>query len=234
MAMQAFCEAASSEGLTEGPFSGDFYDSFPINGTQIGIVLGDVCGKGLPAAMHIPAVKFALRGFLSEHSCPATAMACLNNLLCQSFAAFGGTVWPVALSLVLWDRSTGIISCAAAGVDPPLVLRAGGSCTTIAAQGMLLGVERGAAYEAVTQQLALKDTLILVTDGITEARRGREMFGLDGVASAAERTYRTASQRSSRSSDLAKEVSDAVVNAARTFCGGRFRDDASLLTATLV
>ena len=228
LSVNAFYEAASPEGLV----GGDFYDFFPVSEDRLALVLGDVCGKGLAAAVQVPAVKFALRGFLSEHACPGRAMACLNDLLCRN-SAIGGASCPVALALAVLDQRSGEVSCAVAGAERPLIVRAEGGCHPLAPEGLLLGVQRGIEYDTATSRLNLRDVLLMVTDGLSEARRGGQMFGSEGVTDVASRTLRAASHWSLCDSESAWEVGHGVLTAARAFGGGRFADDACVLTARL-
>ncbi len=232
--------------LREAEVGGDFVDAFAVPTprganpprTRIGLVVGDVTGKGVRAAMLAGRVKDILRAFLYEDSDPAATLARLNHYLCSAVSRRGcGPASPVreafvAVALVVLDPLTGEASLASAGAEPPAVLRADGRVEVITARGLLLGVQPVETYRACRFDLPPGDTLLMATDGITEARRparpaeraaGTEpdLLGYDGMLAIAVR-YQAAGSLSA--------MGRGVLQEARAF-GGGFRDDACLLLA---
>jgi len=202
----------------EALVGGDFYDVLALGDGRVALVVGDVTGKGLAAATHTAEVKYALRAILHEHPEPARALARLNRLLAQPQP--GGAGPPlVAVALAVVDTRTGEASVASAGAEHPLLLRADGTAEEIRAGGMLLGTLREADYEAQAVRLAPGDCLLLVTDGLTEARRGREFFGYAGLTRAAQRAQAAGLGR----------VGEAIIADAKGFTGGALHDDVCLL-----
>ena len=202
----------------EALVGGDFYDVVALGEGRVALVVGDVTGKGLAAATHTAEVKYALRAILHEHPAPTSALSRLNSFLAQPQP--GGAGPPlVAVALAVVDARTGEAWVASAGAEHPLVLRASGSAEEIRAGGMLLGTLRGTEYEAQAVRLGPGDSLLLVTDGLTEARRGAEFFGYEGLTRAAQRAQAAGAGR----------LGEAIIADAKGFTGGTLHDDVCLL-----
>lgn len=216
LALAAFSEPGQPGSLV----SGDFCDAFQRGAEDVTLVLGDICGKGLTAAMHVPAVKIALQAFLRESASPGHALAALNDWLCDSPAVPFAT-----LTVVTLNRRTGRGVCALAGAEPPLLLGSDGEAGKIPATGMMLGVERGQTYQESAFQLGQGDALLLATDGLTEARRGLSFLGDQGLADLVRYHW----QNRPATGGGIHAVGQAIMNGARRFAGGSLHDDASLL-----
>lgn len=202
----------------EALVGGDFYDALALGEGKVALVVGDVTGKGLAAATHTAEVKYALRAILHEHPEPARALARLNRYLMQ--AQPGGDGQPqVAVALAVVDTRTGEAAVASAGAEHPLLLRAGGAAEEIGAGGMLLGTLCESDYEAQTLRLAPGDCLLLVTDGLTEARSRHEFFGYEGLTRAAQRAQAADAGR----------IGQTIIADAKRFTGGALHDDVCLL-----
>jgi sigma-B regulation protein RsbU (phosphoserine phosphatase) len=231
ISVASFFEAA----LDEAAVGGDSCDAFPLTRDRIALWVADASGKGLAAAERIAEVRFALRAFLREHDDPCRAVACLNDYVCASqrlgrrdCAAF------VTLTLVVLNNTTGDTQCLCAGGEPPLALRSCGAVESISASGTALGLHPRLSYEAGRNRLAAGDAVLLVTDGITEARhlrRGTQsgaqessFLGLDGLA----RLARRAGQDPPFS---LHQWGQRIFESARAFADDAFHDDACLLIA---
>jgi serine phosphatase RsbU (regulator of sigma subunit) len=213
----------SEPGQPEALVSGDFCDAFRLDGDHVALVLGDICGKGLVAAMHVPAVKFALQAFLSENASPGHALSGLNDWLCDSRDA--SPAIPLAtLTIVTLNRRTGQGVCAVAGAEAPLIL-GDDEAAGVPTAGLMLGVERGQAYSESAFQLRFGEALLLATDGLTEARRGLSFLGDQGLADLAQYHWKHRSEAESG----VRAVGQAILDGARRFAGGPLHDDASLL-----
>ena len=214
----------------EAQVGGDYYDVFALDGGRLALVVGDVSGKGLAAASRTAEIKFSLRAYLREHGDAAAALERLNAFLCSAQElgddADGADEYFVVLTLAIVDTATGDATVAVAGAEPPLVLRPGGAAEEVRARGLPLGVSTKAAYQSLALTLGPGDLLLIATDGITEARRGREFLGLDGLA-------RLAQDSLSRTPEQAAlpGVAEAILAGAQEFAGGRLHDDVCLLLA---
>jgi len=88
---------------------------------------------------------------------------------------------PVCLTLVIVDTATGEGAVAAGGMEPPLLVRREGQMEEMKVSGLLLGFQPGTEYTETAFRLDLGDLMILTTDGVTEARQGRQFLGYDGL-----------------------------------------------------
>jgi len=208
----------------EAFIGGDFFDAFALDERRVAFVVGDVTGKGLASAAHTGEVKFALRAFLRENPNPSAALDRLNRFLldAQRLDAPERSAL-VAMMLAVIDTTTGDVRAAGGGNEPGLLLRASGEAEEVAAGGIVLGVAADWVFEEVALRLGEGDLLLLVTDGVTEARRsGAAFFGYEGFTEAARRA-------AARTSGSLGAIGKAIICDARDFAGGRLQDDACLL-----
>ncbi|URN14667.1 MULTISPECIES: PP2C family protein-serine/threonine phosphatase [Streptomyces] len=161
---------------------GDFYDLFPIDGTRWGFFLGDVCGKGPQAAALTSLTRYTLRAAALHDSEPAAALTTLNAVLHDRYTASGDPRYCTAVYGVIEpgpDRA--VVRLASGGHPPALVMRAGGRVDFLHTPGgMLVGVLPTAPFVTAETVLVPGDTLLLYTDGLTEARTGPTRESLYG------------------------------------------------------
>jgi PAS domain S-box-containing protein len=158
---------------------GDFFDVIPfevipLDGGKLGILIADVSGKGVPAALFMALSRIIVRTNAIWHHDPAKAMAAANDIIMNdSKAGMFVTLFYGVISEK--DRT---LTYANAGHNPPLLQRRDGSVEELAPTGMALGVAEHQPYEARTVAIGPDDVLLLYTDGVTEAVDPRtEMFG---------------------------------------------------------
>ncbi|WP_019814703.1 PP2C family protein-serine/threonine phosphatase [Saccharomonospora saliphila] len=156
---------------------GDFYDVFG-SSDDFTVVIGDVCGKGIAAAVLTGLARQTVRVAAHFDRSPSSVLAALNDVLRErSSDRF------VTAACVRFTRSgddgglTG--SVAVAGHPPPLLLRADGEVEELAARGTVAGIVRGLSYDEVEFRLGVRDTILLYTDGVDEARGPKGFFGAD-------------------------------------------------------
>lgn len=167
---------------------GDFYDLFPVAGGRWAFFLGDVCGKGPAAASLTSLTRYTLRAAAHHDPDPAAALATLNAVLHERYTAGGdpryctcvfGTVEPGG------DQGPATVRLASGGHPPALVLRADGRAEFLPTPGgMLVGVLPGAPIGTTETVLAAGDTIVLYSDGLTEARTGPgrdDLYGEDAL-----------------------------------------------------
>jgi sigma-B regulation protein RsbU (phosphoserine phosphatase) len=178
---------------------GDFYDLFPIDGERWAFFLGDVCGKGPPAAALTSLTRYTLRTAALHNPEPASAVATLNAVLYDRYASHGdprfctcifGTIEPDAA------HGRAVVNLASGGHPPALVLRADGHADFLPTPGgQLVGIQPAVSVATVRTTLRAGETLLLYTDGLTEARVGsdrRNRYGDDALhAFAADRAPAT-------------------------------------------
>ena len=161
---------------------GDFYDVFALTDTTWGIVLGDVCGSGPEAASQTALTRHTVRTAAMFDAAPAAVLHALNRALLRANTERFTTGVFVRLDLAA-EPGEIVASIASAGHPRALIVRADGRIEESPARGILLGVMDFPieALHVVDHRLAAGDTLILYTDGLTEARRDRVLFDVDGV-----------------------------------------------------
>ncbi|MEU2026739.1 SpoIIE family protein phosphatase [Streptomyces sp. NPDC016469] len=176
---------ASAHYRTASPdrLGGDFYDLFPIEGKRFGFFLGDVCGKGPQAAAVTSLTRYTLRAAALHHPDPVSALTTLNTVLHESYTGGDPRYCTALFGTLEPDLSTGhTFVCLASGGHPPaLVLRADGTADFLPTPGgLLVGILPDAPFTTATTTLAPGDTLLLYTDGLTEARTGADRTALFG------------------------------------------------------
>jgi serine phosphatase RsbU (regulator of sigma subunit)/pSer/pThr/pTyr-binding forkhead associated (FHA) protein len=163
--------------------SGDFYDFHVLPDGRVPFFVGDVSGKGIPAALYMVAVRTLCRHLASTTSSPAETMRRLNPAL----AAEHSSVMFVTLLHGIYDPPSGEVVLASGGHPPPLVRRNDGNVEVVPVKpGRLIGVDLGpdavpTVYTDFRLTIAPGETLVAYTDGFTEARGpDREsFFGLE-------------------------------------------------------
>jgi serine phosphatase RsbU (regulator of sigma subunit) len=144
---------------------GDFYDIQPLPDGRVLIGLGDVAGKGSPAALLMALLLAMLRTLLDEGLAPAALMTRLNLQIWRHAPRSRF----ITLFLGVFDPATGGLTYVNAGQTPPLVRRASGQFEWLRDGGVALGLREGSQYETISLSLAPGDLLVLYSDGITEA-----------------------------------------------------------------
>ena len=217
--VKTFYEAA----FHEAQVGGDFFDAFALSSERVALVVGDVSGKGLAAAGRTAEVKYALRAFLYAYESPEIALSHLNGFICETHRQDAENKEAfIVLALAVIDTGTGKTIFSAAGAEPTLILRADATVEPVSIVGLPLGIQLEAAYTAKTRHLGLKETILMATDGITEARRGQTLLGAEGLITLLEKTGPDASLQ---------ELNQSIYQGARDFAGGGLHDDVCLLLA---
>ena len=166
--------------------SGDFYDMIEVGTdqpglSQLGLVIGDVTDKGMPASLFMVFVRTALRALLRHIDSPAGAIDAVNRLICQdSFDSLFATLFYARLS-----TASGEVTYVNAGHNPPLLYRAQqDEIQLLKRTGLPLGIEIGSLYEERTLTLQPGDFILFYTDGIIEAvDKTQNEFGLERLQS---------------------------------------------------
>jgi len=200
---------------------GDYYDFVPLDGDRFAVVVADVSGKGLPAALIMPAVKIAVRTLAERHAAIGEIVGELNRVFLDNlppasyFTMFYG----------VFDVAAGRFEYANGGHPPPLHLRgATGEAELLEAGGPAVGlIDVAVGYETAVADMAPGDMFVFYTDGITEAEdeTGAD-FGMDRLVD----LVRSCRGRS------ADGVVTAIHDAADAFRGPLARgDDATVIVA---
>ena|GEM_PF-318115 len=154
--------------------AGDFYDVIRLEGGRTLVTAGDVSGKGMGPALLMANLQASLRAMSTLTLPLSDEIARLNDLLCDSTP----DDFFVTLFVMVFDPGEGTLRWVNAGHNPPLLLRSDGCVTGLADGGLVLGVRRGASYQEGVGRLREGDSILLYTDGVSEAMDGSgEEFG---------------------------------------------------------
>lgn len=196
---------------------GDFYDVLPQADGRIVLTLGDVAGKGSPAALLMALLLAALRTLVEERLQPAALTARLNVQICRHSPASRF----ITLVYGVFEPETGVLTYVNAGQNPPLLRRAGGQFERLSGTGIALGLFEHSEYEAAVTRLEPGDVLVLYSDGITEAEDpAEEPFEESRLQAVIER------QAAQPPAGIAAAVLAAVQDHAKR---SRFGDDLTIL-----
>lgn len=161
---------------------GDFYDFFLVDDDHLAVVIADVSGKGVPAALFMVIAKTLIKNHAQNQECPGDVFTQTNEQLCEgNDAGLFVTAWMGVLEI-----STGKFIYVNAGHNPPLLKHAGGGFEWLKSRpGFVLAGMEGIRYRENVMQLAPGDTLYLYTDGVTEATNAdQELFGEERLQTA--------------------------------------------------
>ena len=196
---------------------GDFYDILPLGDGRLAIAVGDVAGKGSPAALLMALLLAMMRTLVDEGLEPADLMARLNLQVGRH--APGSRF--ITLFFGIYQPATGALTYVNAGHMPPLVLRADRSCERLVDGGIALGMFNASTYAAGHTLLHADDLLAIYSDGITEAENPQgqpfDERGLEAVLTAG------------IGADLTVIGGDVVRAVERHTDNTRFADDLTLL-----
>ena len=194
---------------------GDYFDVIQLDKNRLGICVGDVAGKGITAALLMANLQASFRAFATSEASPRVVCTKLNKFLCANIVS--GKFVTFFYAVLEADART--LTYENAGHSPGLLLRSDGTTETLPGGGAVLGALPDWTYQDYTVQLQPGDQLLLSTDGITEAENAKlEEFGEERLLEAARARHGSA-----------LEVQRAIMQQVTTFCGGNFRDDATLL-----
>ena len=161
---------------------GDFYDFFLVDDDHLALVMADVSGKGVPAALFMMISKTLLKSAAQSGLSPKAVLEKVNDQLCENNdAEMFVTVW-----LGILEISTGKMKCANAGHEYPAVMRRGGDFALLKDKhGFVLAGMEGARYREYELELAVGDRLVVYTDGVPEATdAANTLYGTDRMLAA--------------------------------------------------
>jgi phosphoserine phosphatase RsbU/P len=191
---------------------GDFFDILPM-GERIAVAVGDVSGKGIPAALLMVMVRTLLREIARGLAEPAQVLARLNASLCHDMPP---SMFVTIVLAVLFPGREGRVALASAGHPEPILVRAGAPPKPVSVGGMILGVFEEAAFEEAEVDLESGDSLVFLTDGVIEAPGGDgQRPGLARVLQALDRSRGLGAQGQA----------EALTSEVLAEAAGRMRDD---------
>jgi two-component system CheB/CheR fusion protein len=198
---------------------GDFFDLFELEGDRVGILIGDVSGKGVKAATLTSLVKNSIRALAYEHESPAEILTKISALILKSTTAFSF----VTLVFCVLDTVTGYLTYANAGHTEGIIRRTDGGIDRLLVHSPLAGAFSNTTFAQGDMTLTAGDLLVLYTDGVTEARRDGEMFGIERLSAFIEHL-----------SDVRpRPVASAIFDEVHEYAGGALSDDVAIVTVGL-
>ena len=201
-------------------YGGDCAVALTFDDVLLGLLIADVAGMGLPAALLMSNVQAAVRAFSEGAASPAEVCAKVNRLLCRHMVS-GRFVTACYLRL---DCRRHVLTCANAGHNPPLLVRASGDVVRLATGGTVLGVFPDLTYEQHHLDMRPGDRLVMYTDGITEATSP------DGDEYGEQRLADTIAARTGLDSPA---LTAALFDDVLTFAGGTLQDDATIVSVVV-
>jgi serine phosphatase RsbU (regulator of sigma subunit) len=204
-----------------GDVSGDYYDLLAMSETQLGVCIGDVAGKGMPAALLMSALQAAVRASATVDMSPAALCERVRRVIVPSLA--GGRF--VTFFYCTIDTASKRIRYCNAGHNPAILVRADGRIQRLDKGGPALSrLFSGTPFQDGDEELCDGDRIVLFTDGVSEARdAGGNDYGEDRL----ERVI--AANREAP----ARELIATIVDSVSSFCRGRADDDLTLVALAI-
>lgn len=198
---------------------GDFYDAFELGDGRIAVVIGDVAGKGMTAATASSITRTTFRAFGLHERTPVAVLSAVNDVLVHLLPeeSFATATYGVI------DIDAGTMTAASAGHPDPFVCTPGGCRKQDAQRNQPLGLWEETTFAEFTVKLNRGDSVVLFSDGLLDARRGKEFFGDERVADVLDPLRDSTPQ----------EIVDALMRAAGEFSGTQHTDDIAVIAATI-
>lgn len=189
---------------------GDYYDFFPREDGSLDMVIADVSGHSVGAALIMTEARSVIRTQARSGGSPSVIVGSLNEILYDDLTR---AELFITMFYASYRPASRVLAYASAGHNPPLLCRsAEGRCRELDAEGLILGVRSQVAFEEREVRLEAGDMLFLYTDGITESDNGSgELFGVD----------RLGAFLAEHHGDEPEAIIDAVLAELASFTGGR-------------
>jgi sigma-B regulation protein RsbU (phosphoserine phosphatase) len=184
--------------------AGDYFDFLPVSDCELAVAIGDVSGKGTPAALIMACLQASLRTLTALHlTDPVLTIQKINQLLCESQSSKYVTFFYGILNF-----QTHQLSYVNAGHCYPLIAKQNGNIDRLESGGTVLGFFKDAGYKSSTYTLDPGDSMLLYTDGVSEMmNRDEEEFGVERIIQILLR----------HRSDPVLKIRDSLVNALQTY-----------------
>jgi sigma-B regulation protein RsbU (phosphoserine phosphatase) len=203
---------------------GDYFDVLQLEGDAIAVCIGDVCGKGMPAAMLMAGLQAAVKTCAAKGMSPRELCHAVNRLMCDTI---GGQGFITFFYGVIDQDHDGVLRCTScnAGHNPPMLARRDGSLTRLDCGGTVLGVLRDWHYDEQEVRLNAGDRILLYSDGVTENHNEvREEFG----------EQRLANLLCHSTTLTTSALIDRAIAASEQFGSGYFEDDVTVVAISVL
>jgi len=199
---------------------GDYYDVFPAGERELALVVADVSGKGMPAALLMSNLQATVKAYATVECSPKDLCGKVNRAISKSITAERF----ITFFYAVLDPAERRLTYANAGHNPPVLARQDGACLKLETTGTVLGLFPEASYEQAAVDLLPGDRLVMFTDGITEASDSNgEEFGEERLIARVKES----------SAVSARDLGNEIIQRVTQFCHGDFADDATLLTVVV-
>ncbi len=199
---------------------GDYYDVFKLSETELALVVADVSGKGMSAALLMSNLQATAKAYATSESSPKGLCGKVNRAICNSITSEKF----ITFFYAVLDSEGHRLTYTNAGHNPPLIAREDRACQRLETGGAVLGVFADGSYEQASIDLLPGDRLVIFTDGITEAADSNDQeFG-------EERLFALLRENPAAA---AADLRDAIMRSVTQFCREDFADDATLLTVVV-
>jgi serine phosphatase RsbU (regulator of sigma subunit)/DNA-binding response OmpR family regulator len=196
---------------------GDYFDYIELEDGRLGVVMGDVCGKGVTAAVFTAMAKYMLRAYAVEDPSPASVITRLNRSL---YSQMSEDCMFITLVYGVLDTQTGEFNYVNAAHPYPLVYHPErDEMNELPTTGGMVGALPAMEFQEGRTRLEPGSVLLLYTDGVTEARTGSDMLEIQGVQAVLRRAAGTS----------ARTICDLVYRRAVEFSGGSLKDDVAIV-----
>ena len=201
---------------------GDYFDFFPYEGSRVAMVLGDVSGKGMPASLLMMGLQARVQALAEEPKSLAEVMTRLNRLTSANCPANRF----ITVFFCILNGETGELTFCNAGHNPPLIIRANGDSEQLEGGGPVIGILPSIEYQEYRVMVDVGDTLVIYSDGVTEAADAADdEFETDRLAEAVRRS------RHLPATEIVEAIKQAVIDHA---AGAPQSDDITVIVARRV
>ncbi len=203
----------------EARVGGDFYDLFELEHDKVGIIIGDVSGKGIEATGYASLVKNTLKAYAYQERSPAAIMAKTNKVAIETTDP--GTFITVNFG-ILDHKKKEIVYCNA-GHPPPMLEKKDSRAEFLTPNSPVIGIDPDLLFVNSKTDIGKGDILVLYTDGVTEARNNGDLFGDDRLLRLIDDLKNVQT----------KDMADSIFNAIISFSKGKLSDDLAILVLSL-
>jgi serine phosphatase RsbU (regulator of sigma subunit) len=203
--------------FTAAQVGGDYYDFIELEDGKLGVVMGDVCGKGVTAAVFTAMAKYELRAYAVEDPSPGSVITRLNRSL---YSQMSEDCMFITMVYGVLDTRSGEFTYVNAAHPHPLVYQPEeDSVVELTTTGGMVGAMPNMQFEERRTHLVPGSVLLLYTDGVTESRTNHEMLETQGVKEVLRRT----------ATGSARAICETVFRRALEFSGGNLKDDVAIV-----
>jgi sigma-B regulation protein RsbU (phosphoserine phosphatase) len=194
---------------------GDIYDFMELDDGRLAVVLGDVTGHGVEATADMAMAKFVFRSLAREHPEPGDFLSAANDVVVDEIAP-GKFITMAYLTI---DGVRGDVRAASAGHPHPRLILPDGTVRGLESSGLVLGIDSDQDYDEVQADLPSGSAIVVYTDGVIEARRDGELYGIERLDALLAENRELPS----------RELAVAITTDCRAFAGGELGDDVAVV-----